>query len=233
MPNCHNHPCHFISSPTPVIRSIFLAFPCLQSIITILWPYGETSLEMEFSWELCFPIRLNPASCIVKSIAMHLPICCFDAPPWPCYVTGCCCWTIEQYPGLTSPLLGIPSHIYVSGYCSYILFFKIILKKLKQFWLFFCQRNLLKAGQNFAFMYGMQRPARKYYAKMTRQNVGNYPKYHQKIITQGQNTAGWHSPASRGWAGEESGKGPSFLQNFDPHYSFNVTSCSSDANLMP
>ena len=49
------------------------------------------------------------------------------------------------------------------------------------------------------FMCGMQRPVQKYYAKMTRQNVGNYPKYHQKIITQGQNTAVWHSPASGGW----------------------------------
>ena len=59
---------------------------------------------------------------------------------------------------------------------------------------------LSKARQNFAFMCRIQRPARKYYAKMTRQNVGNYPKYHQKIITQGQNTVLWHSPASGGRA---------------------------------
>ena len=31
---------------------------------------------------------------------------------------------------------------------------------------------------------------------MTRQYVGNYPKYHQEIITQRQNTAAWHSTAS-------------------------------------
>ena len=41
---------------------------------------------MEFSQELCFPFLLIPASCMhIQSMAMHLPICCFAAPPWPCY----------------------------------------------------------------------------------------------------------------------------------------------------
>ena len=59
-----------------------------------------------------------------------------------------------------------------------------------------------------------KQPGRKYYAKMTRQNVGNYPKYHQKIITHRQNSAVWHSPASGGCGGGKSSKTPTFLSNF-------------------
>ena len=56
-----------------------------------------------------------------------------------------------------------------------------------------------------------KQPGRKYYAKMTRQNVGNYPKYHQKIITHRQNSAVWHSPASGGCGGGNLARHPLFL----------------------